>query len=108
MAIQVTRRELLAVAGLTAAAGCNRGGSKAALAPVVPAKSVPMVHSVSSIKLQPEDVEMAARGGTRYEALRKGYNLRISHHPIEIAVCKTSAGVAQAVKYAAARGWKVS
>jgi FAD/FMN-containing dehydrogenase len=48
------------------------------------------------------DVDYITQNNTAYDALRKGFNKRISTLPKVIAVCKSNTGVAAAVQYAIA------
>jgi FAD/FMN-containing dehydrogenase len=51
--------------------------------------------------LQPGvNVDYYKKGDTQYETLRKGFNKRIERYPQIIALCKNTAGVAEAVSYA--------
>lgn len=47
-------------------------------------------------------VDYFKKGDVQYETLRKGFNKRIDRYPQVIALCKNTAGVAEAVKYAVA------
>jgi FAD/FMN-containing dehydrogenase len=107
MAVKISRRALIAAAGLSAASGCRNGSTHPGGVSSVPRGNASVPKSAVP-PLSAADVEIVTRQSPRYEALRQGYNLRIARHPAEIAVCKTTRGVAQAVEYAAARGWKVS
>jgi FAD/FMN-containing dehydrogenase len=46
------------------------------------------------------NVQYYKRGDAEYEILRKGFNKRIEKFPLVIALCKNSAGVAEAIQYA--------
>ncbi|MFN8251072.1 MAG: FAD-binding oxidoreductase [Ferruginibacter sp.] len=48
------------------------------------------------------------KGDAPYESLRQGFNKRIDRYPAIIALCKNTAGVAEAVKYAAANKLQVT
>ena len=48
------------------------------------------------------NVDYYKKGEAQYEALRKGFNKRIERYPQVIALCKNTAGVAEAVQYAVA------
>lgn len=48
-----------------------------------------------------DNVTFFKKGDAEYELLRKGFNKRIEKFPQIIALCKNTAGVAEAVKYAA-------
>jgi FAD/FMN-containing dehydrogenase len=48
------------------------------------------------------NVDYYKKGEGQYELLRKGFNKRIDRYPQVIALCKNTAGVAEAVQYAAA------
>jgi FAD/FMN-containing dehydrogenase len=48
-----------------------------------------------------DNVTYFKKGDAEYELLRKGFNKRIDKFPLIIALCKNTAGVAEAVKYAA-------
>ncbi len=118
MPVKLSRREVLeaatvAVAISVAAAGCHRGGgttpakdpaSAQPLATPVPSPTKPLTE----MRLNPADIELITPTDARYAALKTGYNLRIQHHPAAIAMCKTTEGVSAAVRYAAARGWKIA
>jgi FAD/FMN-containing dehydrogenase len=55
----------------------------------------------SNIILQSTDNVLYYKNGTpEYEALRKGFNKRIEKFPLIIALCKNTAGVAEAIQYA--------
>lgn len=47
-------------------------------------------------------------GAAEYETLRKGFNKRIDKKPAVIALCKNTAGVAEAVRYAASNNLQVA
>ncbi len=47
-----------------------------------------------------DDVIYYKKGDAAYELLRKGFNTRINKFPAVIALCKTTAGVVAAIKYA--------
>lgn len=51
---------------------------------------------------QGPNVDYFKKGDTQYEQLRQGFNKRIERYPAVIALCKNTAGVAEAVKYAVA------
>jgi FAD binding domain/Berberine and berberine like len=71
----------------------------AALAPLsVYAKKVSRFYQLA----QTPNVDYFKKGEVQYEALRKGFNKRIDKYPQVIALCKNTAGVAEAVKYAVA------
>lgn len=46
------------------------------------------------------NVDYFRKGEVQYETLRKGFNKRIEKYPQVIALCKNTAGVAEAVRYA--------
>jgi FAD/FMN-containing dehydrogenase len=48
------------------------------------------------------------KGDAAYESLRKGFNKRIDKYPAVIALCRNTAGVAEAVRYAAQNGLPVA
>jgi hypothetical protein len=55
----------------------------------------------SNMILQSTDNVLYYKNGTpEYEALRKGFNKRIEKFPLIIALCKNTAGVAEAIQYA--------
>jgi FAD/FMN-containing dehydrogenase len=55
----------------------------------------------SNIILQSTDNVLYYKKGTpEYETLRKGFNKRIGKFPLIIALCKNTAGVAEAIQYA--------
>lgn len=71
----------------------------AALAPLsVYAKRVSRFYQFE----QTPNVDYFKKGEDQYETLRKGFNKRIDKYPQVIALCKNTAGVAEAVKYAVA------
>lgn len=51
--------------------------------------------------LQSDNVTYFRKGSAEYELLRKGFNKRIDKYPQVIALCRNTAGVAEAIKYAA-------
>ncbi len=53
-------------------------------------------------------VELIDKNDARYDALRKGFNERIDKKPLIIALCKTTEDVAEAVRYAKAKGLPVA
>jgi FAD/FMN-containing dehydrogenase len=54
------------------------------------------------------NVQYFKKGDADYEILRKGFNKRIEKYPAIIAFCKNTAGVAEAVKYAAQQNLPVA
>ncbi len=69
----------------------------AALAPLSAyAKKISKYYSL----VQTANVDYYKKGEVQYETLRKGFNKRIDKFPQVIALCKNTAGVAQAVLYA--------
>ncbi|MEI9954941.1 MAG: FAD-binding oxidoreductase [Ferruginibacter sp.] len=47
-----------------------------------------------------DNVQYFKKGTPEYEILRKGFNKRIDKYPLVIALCKNTAGVAEAIQYA--------
>ncbi|CAN5167572.1 FAD-binding oxidoreductase [soil metagenome] len=45
-------------------------------------------------------VELIRKGDDKYDELRKGFNKRIDKYPLVIALCKSTADVAEAIQYA--------
>lgn len=69
----------------------------ATLAPLsVFAKKLPKQYFL----VQTANVDYYKKGEASYETLRKGFNKRIDKFPQVIALCKNTAGVAEAVQYA--------
>jgi hypothetical protein len=62
-----------------------------------------IVKAVSS-----SNVQYLKKGDADYETLRKGFNKRINKYPAIIALCANTAGVSEAVKYAAAQNLPVA
>jgi len=54
------------------------------------------------------DVTYYKSGDPEYDSLRKGFNKRINKFPRVIALCKTEAGVAEAVAYASGAGLPIA
>ena len=112
MTSKLTKRELLKQATLTGAglliSSCSRGPESmppqtesASKAPGA-APALPKSGAIISSKPDPNNVVLITRGSGQYEQLRQGFNKRIEKHPRVIALCKNSAGVSEAISYAAA------
>jgi FAD/FMN-containing dehydrogenase len=63
---------------------------------------------VASHALSNSNVQYFKKGDADYELLRKGFNKRINKYPAIIALCKNTAGVSEAVKYAAQQNLPVA
>lgn len=53
-------------------------------------------------------VELIGKEHPRYEELRRGFNKRIEHFPIAIALCRSTQDVAEAISYARRQGLPVA
>ena len=68
---------------------------------VLKSRSVLAKNLLKNTTLQPgANVLYFKKGTTEYETLRKGFNKRINKFPLIIALCKNTAGVAEAILYA--------
>ncbi len=65
-----------------------------------PLESIAASFSKHPQELSNDNVTYYKKGDAEYELLRKGFNKRISKFPMIIALCKNTAGVSEAVKYA--------
>lgn len=65
-----------------------------------PLESIATSFSKHPQELSNDNVTYYKKGDAEYELLRKGFNKRISKFPMIIALCKNTAGVSEAVKYA--------
>jgi FAD/FMN-containing dehydrogenase len=71
------------------------------------------LHALAAAPASPKavsngNVQYYKKGDAQYDALRRGFNKRIEKHPAIIALCQNTAGVAEAVKYAAAQNLPVA
>ena len=54
--------------------------------------------------VESQNVTYVWKADEAYEALRQGFNLRVQKHPAVIALCKNTAGVAEAIQFCAEGG----
>ncbi len=98
-----SRKEFLKLGGGAAAAAflasCGIGGNKKKKDIIIPGRPVTAKDTVKNKPM--ETLEVLGKGVTGYEALRKGFNLRIDKYPKWIAICESTTDVASAVYSAA-------
>ncbi len=71
-----------------------------------PLHGLAMPHAVQPVSNS--NVQYYKKGDALYETLRNGFNKRINKYPAVIALCENTAGVAEAVKYAAQQNLPVA
>lgn len=102
MAKKYSRKDFIKISSTTAAAlllvacGGNDTPKRSDVVPLPP-------DSLSASENQEElksTVELIRKNDPRYEELRKGFNKRIEHFPLVIALCRSTEDVVEAIRYA--------